>query len=141
MRAALRSSLVPVVCVGEQEEARRSGRAASVVRGQVLQALEDVPRGETPHLVMAYEPVWAIGSGQAASPADAEEMHAEIRADLVKLFGEAGRRIRILYGGSVTADNVDDLMARPGIDGVLAGGASLRAAEFARLAGFLPAGA
>jgi triosephosphate isomerase len=140
VRAALRTGLGPVVCVGEQQEARSSGRAASVVRGQVLAALEEVPAEHAHRLVVAYEPVWAIGSGLSASPEDAQEIHATIRAALVGLFGAAGETIRILYGGSVTPENVDAFMARPGIDGVLAGGASLRALEFARIAAFLPRG-
>ncbi|MFQ5878195.1 MAG: triose-phosphate isomerase [Acidobacteriota bacterium] len=134
VRAALRADLRPVVCVGEREAARSSGRAFSVVRSQVLRALEEIPAGRTDRLAVAYEPVWAIGTGRAATPADAAEMHACIRAALGRLFGEAGEAVRVLYGGSVTAANIDGLMARPGIDGVLVGGASLKADEFARIA-------
>ena len=138
VRAALRADLLPVVCVGEQEGARASGRASSVVRAQVLRALDGIAPGEAKKLALAYEPVWAIGSGKAASPADASEMHATIRTELERLFGAAGRGTRILYGGSVTPENIDAFMAKPGIDGALVGGASLRAPEFARIAGFLP---
>ncbi len=136
VRAALRSDLRPVVCVGEQQAARGSGRAASVVRAQLLRALEEVAPGDAPRLAVAYEPVWAIGTGNPARPEDASEMHAVIRTDLVNRFGEVGGRVRILYGGSVTTANIDALMASPGVDGVLVGGASLQAAEFARIAAF-----
>ncbi len=140
VRAALRAGIGPIVCVGEQQDARRAGRAASLVRAQVLAAYEDVPAEDVHRLAVAYEPIWAIGSGLPAAPEDAQEMHAAIRGALTGLFGAPGGEIRILYGGSVTPDNVDSLMARPGIDGVLAGGASLRAAEFARITSFLPGG-
>ncbi|HEU4401776.1 MAG TPA: triose-phosphate isomerase [Candidatus Polarisedimenticolia bacterium] len=141
VRAALRSDLRPVVCVGEQEAARASGRAESVVRTQLLRALEEVGRGHARQLVIAYEPVWAIGTGRAATPADASQMHAVIRSELARLFGEAGTATRILYGGSVGESNIDALMGSPGIDGVLVGGASLKAPEFARIVGFLRPGA
>ena len=140
VRAALRAGMGPIVCVGEQQEARSAGRAASVVRRQVLSALEEVPAEDAHRLAVAYEPIWAIGSGLSAAPGDAQDMHATIRGALTGLFGAPGGAIRILYGGSVTPENVDALMSRPGIDGVLAGGASLRAAEFARIASFLPGG-
>jgi triosephosphate isomerase (TIM) len=136
VRAALRADLLPVVCVGEQETARASGRAATVVRGQLLRAIEDVPRAEASRLVISYEPVWAIGTGRAASPADADEMQALIRREAARLFGEAANGIRILYGGSVSPANIDAFMARPGIDGALVGTASLDPAEFARIAAF-----
>jgi triosephosphate isomerase len=135
-RAALRSDLRPVVCVGEQEAARESGRAHGVVRAQLLHAVEDLPRGDVPRLAIAYEPIWAIGTGKAATPSDAAEMHTLIRRELERLFGEPARRVRVLYGGSVTARNIDSFMARPEIDGALVGGASLKAEEFARIAAF-----
>jgi len=136
VRAALRSDLVPVICVGEQESARTSGRAASVVRTQLLRALEGVPRGDGARLVVAYEPVWAIGTSRAASPRDAEEMQEVIRAALERLLGEGAASVRVLYGGSVTPENIDTFMSCPGIDGALVGGASLRVKEFARIAAF-----
>jgi triosephosphate isomerase len=136
VRAALRSDLRPVVCVGEQEAARRSGRAASVVRTQLQRALEEIAPGDAPSLGVAYEPVWAIGTGNPARPEDASEMHEVIRTELVNRFGEPGGRTRILYGGSVTHANIDALMGSPGVDGVLVGGASLRAVEFARIVAF-----
>jgi triosephosphate isomerase (TIM) len=138
IRAALRAGLRPVLCVGEDQAAREAGRAGQVVRDQLLKALEETPREEAPRLAVAYEPVWAIGTGRAATPGDAAEMHALIRLELEALFDGEARRTRILYGGSVSAANIDALMARPEVDGVLVGGASLRPAEFARIAGFLP---
>ncbi|MBI4168773.1 MAG: triose-phosphate isomerase [Acidobacteria bacterium] len=134
--AALRSGLRPVVCVGEQEAARASGRARSVVRSQLLRALSEVPRGEASSLAIAYEPVWAIGTGRAATPADVSEMHACIRSELQRVYGEAGGAVRILYGGSVSGGNIDAFMESPGVEGVLVGGASIRLDDFARIVGF-----
>jgi len=137
-RAALRSDLRPVVCVGEQEAARASGRAASIVRAQLLKAVEDLPRSEARRLVIAYEPIWAIGTDRPAAPADAEEMQGVIRRELDHLFGQDAAPIRVLYGGSVTPGNIDAFMACPGIDGALVGSASLDAAAFARIVRFEP---
>ena len=138
LRAALRGGLAAVVCVGEGEEAHRKGRAADIVRAQLAGSLAGAPPNRAGSIVLAYEPVWAIGTGLAASPEDASEMHALIRLELGRILGPAGAAVRILYGGSVTPRNVDALMAGPGVDGVLVGGASLEAAAFARIAGFLP---
>jgi len=135
-RAALRCGLKPILCVGEDEAERAAGRAESVVRGQVVRGLEGVEPGEAPRVQVAYEPVWAIGTGRAATAAQATEMHALIRQELRSLFKNAAAGVRILYGGSVTPDNVDVLMRSPGVEGVLVGGASLRAEEFARIAAF-----
>ncbi len=141
-RAALRAGLHPIVCVGEDEEARDAGRAAQVVRDMLLRSLEEVPRESAERLLLAYEPVWAIGTGRSASPADASEMHALIRVELLTHFPRrAAERMRILYGGSVTQKNADALMAVDEVDGVLVGGASMRPAEFARIAAGTPRGA
>jgi triosephosphate isomerase len=136
VQAALRADLAPVVCVGEQEAARLSDRAAAVVRGQVLRALEGIVPGELRNVVLAYEPVWAIGTGRTATPADIAEMHAVIRGELESVFGPAGAAPRILYGGSVTPATIDAIMAAPGVKGVLVGGASLKAADFTRIAAY-----
>ncbi len=136
IRAALRSGLRPILCVGEDEAERAAGRAASVVRSQLALALEDTAPEEASRLQIAYEPVWAIGTGQAATTAQAAEMHAVVRRELRALFKDAASGVRILYGGSVTPRNVDELMATPGVDGVLVGGASLKVEEFARIAAF-----
>jgi triosephosphate isomerase len=130
--AALRAGLQPVVCVGETGAERDAGRAGEVVRAQVAAALRDAPRGGG--LALAYEPVWAIGTGRAATPADVAAMHAVVRAVLRDLLGEAAAGVRVLYGGSVTPDNCDALLATAGVGGVLVGGASLDPAAFARIA-------
>lgn len=134
--AALRCGLQPVLCVGEDEMERESGRAATVVQTQLARGLEGVAPGAAPRLQIAYEPVWAIGTGKAATPAQAAEMHRLIRGELARLLGEAGSAVRILYGGSVTPANVDEMMSTPGVDGALVGGASLKADEFARITAY-----
>ncbi len=126
--AALRQGLQAIVCVGESDSERQAGRAIEVVTGQLRGSLPDaVHEGE---LVVAYEPIWAIGTGNVATPADVAEMHAAIRRHLTDYFGERGGRTRILYGGSVKADNAAELFAVPDVDGALVGGASLTAAQF-----------
>jgi triosephosphate isomerase len=126
--AALAQGFQTIVCVGESEEQREAGRAVEVVTGQLGGSLpQEVGEGE---LVVAYEPIWAIGTGKVATPQDVAEMHAAIRTHLVDAFGERGGRIRILYGGSVKADNAAELFAVPDVDGALVGGASLTAAQF-----------
>jgi triosephosphate isomerase len=137
VQAALRSDLQPILCVGETEKSRRSGHQAQVVRDQVVRGLEGVPQHQAAHVALAWEPIWAIGTGRTASPADAVDMHATIRRELETLYPAEGGRVRILYGGSVTAGNVDALMACANVDGVLVGGASLRPAEFARIAAYV----
>jgi triosephosphate isomerase len=136
VKAALRSDLGPVLCVGETENSRRSRRQEQVVRDQVVRGLDGVPHGQVAKIAVAWEPIWAIGTGRTASPADAVDMHATIRRELETLYPGEGGRMRILYGGSVTEGNVDSLMACANVDGVLVGGASLRPAEFARIAAY-----
>ena len=125
--AALRHALTAIVCVGETELDRAAGDHWPVVERQLAGSLPDNwERGE---LVVAYEPVWAIGTGNVATAADVTEMHGAIRAYLVDRFGDLGSRIRILYGGSVKPDNAAELFGCGDVDGVLVGGASLSAAE------------
>jgi triosephosphate isomerase (TIM) len=126
--AALAAGLTAIVCVGESEAERAAGRHVQVVEAMLAGSLPDEWReGE---LVVAYEPIWAIGTGKVATPADVAAMHAAIRAALVARYGEPGHRLRILYGGSVKADNAAELFGVTDVDGALVGGASLTAAQF-----------
>ncbi len=127
-------SLVPIVCVGETLEEREAGRAEEVVSGQLSTALDGITPASANHLVVAYEPIWAIGTGKTASPGEAQEMHAVIRVLLVNQFGEdMGRKIDILYGGSMKPENAASLLAQKDVDGGLIGGASLKAEDFAKI--------
>ncbi|HEX5042191.1 MAG TPA: triose-phosphate isomerase [Candidatus Polarisedimenticolaceae bacterium] len=131
---AQRHGLLPVVCVGEQEMEREAGQTKMVVGRQVRTGLEDLAVETGDELVLAYEPVWAIGTGRTASPAQVEEVHGQIRVLLASLFGrEAADRIRILYGGSVSPETARALFALPEVDGGLVGGASLHAERFAAI--------
>lgn len=137
VKAARQFDLIPILCVGETEEQRDAGRAETVVATQVREGLAGVTIGQAGELVIAYEPVWAIGTGRTATPEDAQAMHAHIRTLLSERYGEPlARGIRILYGGSVKPANVDALMAQPDIDGALVGGASLEVESFARIVKF-----
>ena len=126
---ALRHGLQTIVCVGESEVEREAGEALERVRSQLEGSLPD-PDGDG-ELIVAYEPIWAIGTGKVATPGNVREMHQAIREALVGRFGDSGSRIRILYGGSVKAENAAELFAVPDVDGALVGGASLTAAQFA----------
>lgn len=131
IKAALSEGLDPILCVGEVLEERRSGRTWEVVGGQIQKALEGVSRSDAEKLIVAYEPVWAIGTGETATPEQAQEVHAQIRGLMAELYDEAiGEGVRIQYGGSVKPDNVRGLMAKPDVDGALVGGASLKAESF-----------
>jgi triosephosphate isomerase len=135
--AALAAGLKPVICVGETLEEREAGGARDVVRGQVMGSLRGISEENILRAIVAYEPVWAIGTGKTATPAQAQEMHAFIRNILIDLYGlDVALRVRMQYGGSVKPDNIADLMAETDIDGALVGGASLEAAGFARIVGF-----
>jgi len=133
LRAALRHDVLPVLCVGETLEEREGGRTAAVVERQVRAGVDGLPPERATDLSVAYEPVWAIGTGLTATTAQAAEVHALIRKLLGGLFGEAGKRIRILYGGSVKPENARDLLGTPDVNGLLVGGASLKADSFARI--------
>ena len=133
--AALKHGLVPIVCVGESLAQREAGQTRDVVRGQVVGGLFGLEESLLDTLVVAYEPVWAIGTGRTATEADAQEVCSFIRRLLADGFGRAGAdRVPVLYGGSVKAANAAGIMGRDDIDGVLVGGASLSASEFAAIA-------
>ena len=130
--AALRAGLVAIVCVGETRAERDAGEALAVVSGQVRGSL---PQGATPeNLVVAYEPVWAIGTGLTPTADDVAEMHKTIRLLLGELLGAAGAKVRILYGGSVKPSNAKELLGLLNVDGALVGGASLKAVDFLAIA-------
>ncbi len=137
LKAALANDLRPIMCVGESKPQRDGGQAEKIVVNQVRNGLADVTAAQMQSVVIAYEPIWAIGTGDTATPADAQAMHAAIRQTLNDLYGtDTANGIRIQYGGSVKPDNVDELMAQPDIDGALVGGASLKADNFLRIVHF-----
>jgi len=134
LAGVIANHMTPILCIGETLEQHDRGDTVRIVLGQLQASLVETPPEKSAHLVVAYEPVWAIGTGRNATPQQAQEVHAAIRIALRDHFGnEKGDEIRILYGGSVTADNIDSLIAQPDIDGALVGGASLRAESFARI--------
>ena len=137
VRAAQRDGLVPIVCVGETLAERERGETFTRISHQVRTALQGQAKAALASLIIAYEPVWAIGTGRTATPAQAQEVHAAMRTTLAALSDRVtAEAVRILYGGSVKPDNVDGLMAETDIDGALVGGASLQADTFARIVQF-----
>jgi triosephosphate isomerase (TIM) len=134
VQAALRSGLTPIVCVGESLEVRQSGQQVAHTLGQLGGSLDAVPAAAVARLVIAYEPVWAIGTGEVATPEDAQEMAGAIRSRVLEVHdAETSASVRILYGGSVKPDNIAPIMAQPDVDGALVGGASLDAGQFAQI--------
>ncbi len=136
VKAALKTGLTPIVCVGETLEEREFGATMKVVERQIRDGLEGLAPQEMEKIVIAYEPIWAIGTGKTATPQQAEEVHHLIRSIIAQRADSVARNIRILYGGSVKPDNVDELMVQPDIDGALVGGASLKADSFVRIVRF-----
>ncbi|MCW1839941.1 triose-phosphate isomerase [Prosthecomicrobium hirschii] len=130
--AALRAGLTAILCIGETRAEREAGRTLEVVGGQLAGSLPD--GAHAGNLVVAYEPVWAIGTGLTPTPADVAEVHGFLRGRLVALLGAEGSNVRILYGGSVKPSNAAELMAVPDVNGALVGGASLKAADFLGIA-------
>lgn len=131
LKAALAAGLVPIVCVGETLEQREQGQTRDVVLTQIAGSLAGIPAEVAPTVVLAYEPVWAIGTGKVATPEQAEEVHSDLRTWLESRYNaEIARQIRIQYGGSVKPDNAAELLGQPNIDGALVGGASLKADSF-----------
>ena len=133
-QAVVKAGMLPIVCVGETLAEREAGRTLEVVTRQVKGGLVGFSSAEAASFVLAYEPVWAIGTGKTATSAQAQEVHAHIREQLVGLFGrETAEQMRIQYGGSVKPENAAELLGKPDVDGALVGGASLKAADFAAI--------
>ncbi|QFU88787.1 triose-phosphate isomerase [Amycolatopsis sp. YIM 10] len=134
VRAALKHALSPILCVGEQLEVREAGGQLEHTTNQLVAGLKGLKAEQVKNVVVAYEPVWAIGTGRVATPADAEEVCAALRATLAEKYGaEIADEVRVLYGGSVKSGNIGDLVKCDNIDGALVGGASLDADEFTKL--------
>jgi len=136
VRATLAAGLTPILCVGETLPEREGGKTFDVVGRQLAGGLKEIAAADGPRVVVAYEPVWAIGTGKTATPAQAQEVHAFLRGRLNGLWGGAADSVRILYGGSVKPDNIAALMANRDIDGALVGGASLSPDSFAKIVTF-----
>jgi triosephosphate isomerase len=137
VKQALKKGLLPIMCVGETLAEREAGRLNEIINRQVTGGLKDVSVDDMKKVVIAYEPVWAIGTGKTATPEQAQEVHALIRQKVKTLYSaEIAEGLRIQYGGSVTPDNVSALMAKPDIDGALVGGASLKPESFAALVNY-----
>jgi triosephosphate isomerase len=135
IRTVLKEGLVAIYCVGETLQEREAGLTLSLIEDQLHQGLNDQSAANAENLIIAYEPVWAIGTGKTASPAQAQEVHAHIRQILKAKFPAFGDKTKILYGGSVKPDNVEELLGQKDIDGGLVGGASLKAKDFLALCG------
>lgn len=137
IKAALDQKLIPIICVGESLAERESEKTETIVLNQIEKAFNEITREQATLCVIAYEPIWAIGTGLTATPEQAQEVHLWIRNKLTKLYSEAiASQIRILYGGSVKPDNVDSIMSQSDVDGALVGGASLDADSFNRIINF-----
>ncbi len=134
VKAILRSSLQPIICIGETLAQREGGAYQTVINQQLAGGLDGLTRQDLLRIILAYEPVWAIGTGRTASPEIAQEVHVAVRDWLSQKFSEeAAQQVRILYGGSVKPDNISELMRQPDIDGALVGGACLEAESFLRI--------
>jgi triosephosphate isomerase len=134
VKAALAAGLTPIFCIGELLEERTMGVTYEVVERQMSKGLDGIPAEDLPRVVVAYEPVWAIGTGRTATPRQAQEVHHYVRKLLARRAGaEAAGRVRILYGGSVKPDNIRELMGEEDVDGALVGGASLEVASFVKI--------
>jgi triosephosphate isomerase len=136
VKAALTNDLTPILCVGEGLEVREAGNQVAHTVGQLDAALNGLKPDQVEKVVVAYEPVWAIGTGKTATPEDAQEVVGALRSRLADRHGNVADRVRILYGGSVKANNIAAIMAQPDVDGALVGGASIDAEEFVRICRF-----
>lgn len=139
MKAAIKAGLIPVLCIGETLEERESQKTYRVLETQLNGAFAGITAAEAAKVVIAYEPVWAIGTGKTATPDQAQDAHVFVRKQMERIYGrDYAEAVRVLYGGSVKADNVDELMSQPDIDGALVGGESLKADKFLRVIHFQP---
>ena len=129
-RAVIDQGMTAIVCIGESAQERETDETIGVIERQIRDSLSTIEPGDLDRLVIAYEPIWAIGTGKTATPAQAEEAHAFIRREMVERFGSTAEDVRILYGGSVKPDNAREIFQQPNIDGGLIGGASLKAESF-----------
>jgi triosephosphate isomerase len=137
IKAAIKNKLSPVLCIGESDKERESNKTFSVLDKQLTKGLEGLSGNDLEKLVVAYEPIWAIGTGKTASDKQAQEVHGFLRSMLEKHFGDNfSQSVRVLYGGSVKPENISSLMSMPDIDGALVGGASLRADTFSKIIHF-----
>jgi triosephosphate isomerase len=136
VKAALTNGIAPILCVGEGLEVREAGNHVAHTVAQLDAALNGLKPDQVEKVVMAYEPIWAIGTGKTATPEDAQEVVGALRNRIAERHGNTADRVRILYGGSVKADNVAAIMAQPDVDGALVGGASINAEEFVRICRF-----
>lgn len=134
--SALEHKITPILCCGETLDERNEGKAKEIIENQIRKALKDVSESQIQDVVIAYEPIWAIGTGVTASSDDAEDMIAFIRSILKAIYGEKSEMVRIQYGGSVKSDNIKDIMSKKNIDGALVGGASLKADSYKDLVNF-----
>ena len=138
VKRALEKKLIPVLCIGEHLEEREKGITADIVSNQTKKGFEGISEQDALKVVIAYEPVWAIGTGKTATPQDADDVHKSIRETLKSIYNEnVAENVIILYGGSVNENNADELLNMPNIDGALVGGASLVADKFARIVNFI----
>ena len=136
-RAAIAANLTAIVCVGEMLAEREAGNAENVVKGQLIKGLDGLTVADMERIIIAYEPVWAIGTGKTATPEQAQEMHGHIRRTVAETHGESvAQSVRILYGGSVKPDNIATLMSQTDVDGALVGGASLEAVSFSQIVNY-----
>jgi len=136
-KAALAAGLTAIVCVGEVLAEREAEQAENVVKSQLVKGLDGLTVADMERIIIAYEPVWAIGTGKTATPEQAQEMHGHIRQTVAETHGaDVANNVRILYGGSVKPDNIATLMSQPDIDGALVGGASLDAESFAKIVNY-----
>lgn len=136
-RAAIAAGMTAIVCVGEMLAEREAGNAEIVVKGQLIKGLDGLTVADMERIIIAYEPVWAIGTGKTATPEQAQEMHGHIRRTVAETHGESiAQSVRILYGGSVKPDNIATLMSQTDVDGALVGGASLEAVSFSQIVNY-----